>query len=122
MSLNAQVRTASQPAKKQAPYAIVKLGESARIIRQAISELPTLRKRLERNKEAKAKAREIYGDMQNQHRRLLGALEAAALSLHETEQDELANHSVKLGQSIKSFSLMTPDYTKLCTAFNVNVK
>ena len=120
MSLNAlaQVSTTNQPIKKQAPYAIVKLGESARIIRQVISELPTLRKRLERSKEAKVKAREIYGDMQNQHRRLLGALEVAALSLHEAEQDELANHSVKLGQSIKAFNLMTPDYTKLCTAFN----
>ena len=32
---------------KQQPYAIVKLEEAARSIRQAVKELPTLRKRLD---------------------------------------------------------------------------
>jgi len=104
--------------KVKLPYAVVKLEESARIIRQSINELPALRKRLERNRENKAKAREIYSDLQNQQRRLLNALDTSTLSLLETEQDELATHSVKLGQSIKSFNIMTPDYTKLCTALN----
>jgi len=104
--------------KVKLPYAVVKLEESARIIRQSINELPTLRKRLERNRENKIKAREIYSDLQNQQRRLLSALDTSSLSLLETEQDELATHSVKLGQSIKSFNIMTPDYTKLCTALN----
>ena len=99
----------------QTPYAVAKLEESARIITHVISELPTIRKRLEKNMEAKAKAREIYSDLQYQHRRLLGALDIVTLSLLEAEQDELANHSFKLSQSIKSFNLMTPDYTKLCT-------
>ena len=118
MSLNALKTEGNYTPKKQTPYAIAKLGESARAIRQAINELPALRKRLERNREVKAKAREIYNDMQNQHRKLLGALDTAALSLLEAEQDDMANHSVKLGQSIKSFNLMTPDYTKLCAVFN----
>jgi hypothetical protein len=42
----------------------------------------------------------------------LGGLDTAALSLMEAEQDEPASHTVKLGQSIKSFNLLTPDYTK----------
>ena len=107
-----------QTAPDQTPYAIVKLGESARIIRQSISELPTLRKRLERNKGVKSKARDIYDDLQNQQRRLSSALDTAALSLLEAEQDDLANHTVKLNQSINSFNLMTPDYTTLCTVLN----
>jgi len=108
----------NQTQQTEIPYAIVKLEEAARIIRQSINELPILRKRLEKNIDVKPKAREIYGDLQNQHRRLLGAFDTVALSLLEIEQDELANHSVKLGQSIKSFNLMTPDYTKLCEALN----
>ncbi|MCL2576947.1 MAG: DUF6094 domain-containing protein, partial [Defluviitaleaceae bacterium] len=67
---------------------------------------------------AKNKAREVYGDLQNQHLRLLNGLETAALSLLECEQDEQAIHSAKLVQSIKAFNLMTPDYTKLCTVLN----
>ena len=102
----------------ETPYAIAKLWESARIIKQSVTELPILRNRLEENIEVRRKAREIHGDMQNQFRRLLGALNTAALSLLEEEQYEIASHTVKLGQSIKSFNLMTPDYTKLCGVLN----
>jgi hypothetical protein len=100
----------------QTPYAIVKLEESARIIRQSINELPALRKRLEKNKDDKTKARDVYGDLQNQHRRLLTAFDTAALSLLESEQDELASYTAKLRGSINAFKLMTPDFTKLCMA------
>ena len=113
MPPNAQERV-----DNETPYAIVKLRESARIIRQSINELPILRRRLEKSKENKIKAREVYGDLQNQHLRLLNGLETAALSLLECEQDEQAIHSAKLVQSIKAFNLMTPDYTKLCTVLN----
>ena len=98
------------------PYAIGKLEEASRIIRQAINELPTLRKRLEKNKDARSKARDIYGDMQNQLRRLLSGLDTAALSLLEAEQSDLANHTINLAKSIQLFNLMTPDYSKLCAA------
>jgi len=118
MLLNAQERTGNQTSQIQTPYAIVRLEEAARIIKQSINELPALRRRLEKNMDDKTKARDVYGDLQNQHRRLLGAFDTAALSLLEAEQDDLANHSVKLGQSIKSFNLMTPDYTKLCAVLN----
>jgi hypothetical protein len=100
----------------QTPYAIVKLEESARIIRQSIKELPALRKRLEKNKDDKTKARDVYSDLKNQHRRLLTAFDTAALSLLESEQDELASYTAKLRSSISAFKLMTPDFTKLCMA------
>ena len=93
---NAPEQANNQASQIQTPYAIAKLGESARIIKQAINELPTLRNRLEKNIQSKPKAHEICGDIQNQHRRLLGALDIATLSLLEAEQDELAKHSAKL--------------------------
>ncbi|MCL1842796.1 MAG: DUF6094 domain-containing protein [Defluviitaleaceae bacterium] len=104
--------------KIQTPYAIAKLEEAARVIKQSVSELPALRRRLEKNMDDKPKAREVYADLQNQHRRLLSALDTAALSLFESEQNDFANHTVKLRQSVSAFSLMTPNYTKLCEALN----
>jgi len=98
----------------QTPYAFAKLEEAARVVKQAITELPAWRKRVEKHKDNKPKARECYNDLQNQYSRLLGALDSAALSLMEMEMPDVAEHSVKLGRSIKSFNLLTPDYTKLC--------
>ena len=102
----------------QIPYAIAKLEEAARIIKQAINELPALRKRLDKFKDNKPKAREVYGDLQQQYSRLLGGLSSAALSLMEMELSDEADHTIKLSQSIKSFNLMTPDYTKLCAVLS----
>ena len=118
MLATVQENSITQAAKVEIPFAIAKLEEAARIIRQSISELPALRKRLERSMEVKSKARDIYGDMKNQHSRLLAAFDTAALSLLEAEQDDIAAYSVKLGQAVKSFNLRTPDYSKLCTTLN----
>jgi len=77
-----------------------------------------LRKKLEKHKDNKPKARETYSDLQQQHGRLLGALNAAVLALLEIELPDMADYSIKLSQSIKSYNLMTPDYSKLCTALS----
>jgi len=106
------------PDNNQTPYAIAKLEEAARVVKQAINELPLLRKKLDKNKDNKPKAREVYGDLQQQYSRLLGALSSAALSLLEMELSDIADYSVKLSQSIKSFNLMSPDYGKLCAALS----
>jgi len=118
MSIQSQNNNMKTNQASQTPFAIAKLEESSRIIRQAINELPALRKRLEKNKDSKPKAREIYGDMQNQLRRLLRGLDTATLSLHEAEQENMANHTLKLVKAIESFNLMTPDYTKLCAVLD----
>jgi len=102
----------------QTPYALAKLKEAARVVKQAVSELPNLRKRLEKHKGNKPKAREVYGDLQQQYARLLGALNSAALSLMEMDEQDTADFTVKLSRSIKGFNLMTPDYTKLCAALS----
>jgi hypothetical protein len=102
----------------QQPYALVKLEESTRTVKQAVSELPIIRKKLDKHQDNKLKAREIYNDLQQQYGRLLGALSSAALSLLEMEMLDIADYSVKLSKSIASFNLMTPDYTKLCAALS----
>lgn len=95
-------------------YALVKLEESARAIRQAVNEFPVLRRRVEKYRENRAKAREAYNDLKQQQVRVLSALRYAALSLLEMELPQMAGYSVKLSESVKAFNLMTPDYTRLC--------
>ena len=99
-------------------YAAAKLEEASRAVKQAINELPILRKRLEKFKDNKSKAREIYNDLKQQREKLLSALNTAALSLLETEQSELVEYSVKLSNSVKAFNLMTPDYSKICAVLS----
>jgi len=97
-------------------YAFVKLGESVRVITQSINEMPLLRNRLEKYKDNKSKACEIYADLQNYRNKTADAIKTAVLSLQEMELTELAGYSIELGQSIKNFNIMTPDYGKLCSA------
>ena len=96
-------------------YAIVKLEEATRSIKQAVNELPILRKRLEKLKENKTKAREVYSDLQQQKNKLLSAFNTAVLSLLEMELNEMVDYSIKLSRSVKIFHIMTPDYSKLCS-------
>lgn len=106
------------PENSQQYYAIAKLEEDARAVKQAANELPLLRKRLEKFKGNKSKAREIYNDLKQQKEKLLSALNTATLSFLETEQPELVEYSVKLSNSVKAFNLMTPDYSKLCAVLS----
>lgn len=106
------------PENNQQYYAVEKLEEAARAVKQAVNELPLLRRRMEKFKDNKSKAREIYGDLRQQKEKLLSALNTAALSFLETEQSELADYSVKLSNSVKAFNLTTPDYSKLCTVLS----
>jgi hypothetical protein len=102
----------------QTPFAIAKLDEAVRGIKQVVNELPILRKRLDKNKDNKLKAKEIYNDLQQQYGKLISALNSVTLSLLEMELPDETDYSIKLKQSIKSFNLMTPDYSKLCLALN----
>lgn len=99
-------------------YAAAKLDESARAVKQLLNELPILRKRLEKFQENKTKAREIYFELKQQREKLLSVLNSAALSLLEMEQSEFAEYSVKLSRSVKSFNLMTKNYSKFCAVLS----
>ena len=100
------------------PFALAKLTEAARAIKQVSNELPVLRKKLDKHKDNKQKAKEIYNDLQQQHARLVNALGLTVLPLMEMELPDLSDYSMKLAKSIISFNLMTPDYSKLCSALN----
>lgn len=107
-----------KPENLKQHYAQVKLEEAARVVRQMIQELPILRKRLEKWKGERKKTREVYQDLQQQHGRLSAAIDSAVLSLLEMELMDLADVSIRLNQSVRSFNLMTPDYTRLCTVLS----
>jgi len=102
----------------ETPYAIAKLEESARIVKQAVNELTPLRKKLDKVKANKPKAQEAYADLQQQFGKLKNALDVSMLALLEMELSKTADYSAKIIQSVKKFDLMTPDYGKLCTALS----
>jgi len=104
--------------RNQTPYAVAKLEESARIVRQAASEFAPLRKKLDKLKSNKPKAHEAYADLQQQFVRLKNALDASTLALLEMELPDMAGYSAKLTRAVKGFNLMTPDYGKLCAALS----
>lgn len=104
--------------ENQTHYAVMKLNESARSIALNITDMPALRRRLEKYKDNKVKARELYNDLTNHRNRVCDAINTATLSLFEMELMDLADYSAKLNQSVKSFNLMTPDYQKLCVALS----
>ena len=106
------------PENNQKYYAIAKSEEAARAVKQAINEFPLLRKRMEKFKDNKSRAREIYSELKQQKEKMLTALNTAALSFLETEQTELVDYSVKLSNSVKAFNLTTPDYSKLCAVLS----
>jgi len=110
--------TAETEDKRRIPYALAKLSEAARIIKQYANELPLLRRRLDRYKDNKPRAREVYSDLRQQCGRLTDAFDTVTLSLLEIDEFEIADYTVKLKQSVEKFNLMTPDYTKLCAVLN----
>lgn len=69
------------PENSQQYYAIAKLEEAARAVKQAANGLPLLRKRLEKFIKNKSKAYEIYNDLKQQQEKLLSALNARSIAL-----------------------------------------
>jgi len=106
------------PDNKQTHYAIAKLEEASRIIKQAVNELSSLRKKLDKSKANKQKAQEAYADLQQQFAKLKNALDTSTLSLLEMELPGIADYSAKLAHSVTGYNLMTLDYGKLCSALS----
>ena len=109
-------RTPAGAKPKERPYALARLEESARAVKQAATEMPALRRRLEKRKGDAPKARETREELQGARRKLAAALDAAALALMEAGMGGEAGHAVKLGKALAAFSLQTPDYSKMARA------
>jgi hypothetical protein len=106
-------------------YAILRLEEALRDIKQACEDLPAVRRRVEKYINTdREKAKEIYSHLQKLHRWLTDAINRCRLSLLEMEQDDLAAYAGKLSAAVEGFHLMTRDYTKLVSAlqdFNAQI-
>jgi len=102
----------------QTHYAVVKLEEAARTVKQAVNEFTPLRKKLDKFKNNTPKAQEAYTDLQQQFSKVKNALDTSTLALLEMELPDVADYSAKLTQAVKGFNPMTPDYSKLCAALS----
>jgi len=102
--------------RNETPYAVAKLEEAARTVKQSISEFTSLRKKLDKCKNNKPKAQEAYTDLQQQFGKLQNALDASTLALLEMDLPDVADYAAKLTRAVKEFNLMTPDYGKMCAA------
>jgi hypothetical protein len=106
------------PDNKQTHYAIAKMEEATRIIKQAVNELASLRKKMDKNKANKQKAQEAHTDLQQQFAKLKNALDTSTLALFEMDLPDIADYSAKLAHTVKAFNLMTSDYGKLCVSLS----
>jgi hypothetical protein len=104
--------------QNQTHYAIVKLEEAAKIVKLAINEFATQRKKPDKLKNNKPKAQEAYADLQQHFDKLKKALDSSTLALLEMELPDIADYSTKLNHAVKDFNMMTPDYGKLCGALS----
>ncbi len=93
-------------------YAVLRLEESMRDIRQSAEDLPAWRQKVEKYKDTRPdKAKDAYTHLQKLRQGLVDAINRCRLSLLEMEED--AAYAGKLAEAISRFQLMTPDYTKL---------
>jgi len=102
----------------QTPYAVVKLEEATKIVKQVINELSALHKKLDKLEGNKTKAQEAYNELQHQFGRLKNALDSSTLALLEMELPDIADYCTKLTHSINGINMTTPEYNKLCAALN----
>ena len=101
------------------PFAWANLNHSKRSIRLITDEMPKLRERIDKllsvNKE---KARIYYDELVKQHDKLLEVIASLRPALIEMELNTEADYSSKLHNAVKSFSVMTPDYSRFTAGLN----
>ena len=121
-----QAEEPQEPA--EIPYALFKLAETADVVTKAISVLPVFRAKLDKlmnikriadENKHKARCQNVAAEMHMLRNNLADALQSARLSFFEADMPEMAEVSGKLAASLKAFTLMTPDYSKLCTILQV---
>jgi hypothetical protein len=106
-------------------YAVARLEEATRDLKQACEDLPVIRAEIEKHKETnRDKAKEFYSHLEKLRRFTVDALNRSRLSLLEMELNEHAAYAGKLTDAVSGFNLMTPDYSKLVSAlagFNAKI-
>lgn len=98
----------------EAYYALNNLKAQHSAILAIAEQMLSCRKSIEKQLVSdKAKAKDSYDNLASAHNRLIGAISASALSLHEVGENQLADYGCALCNKLKSFNLMTKDYSAL---------
>jgi len=99
-------------------YAIEKFAEAERSLVSIIEAMPIKRKAIDIYKEKNnvQRAKDTFTELESTKRKLLDTIRELGLLFSECDMSDASAFANKLYGSVKSFNLLTPDYTKLIFA------
>lgn len=102
-------------------YAIEKFAEAERSFASIIEAMPIKRKAIDiyREKNNVQRAKDTFYELESIKRKLLDTVRETGLLFSECDIPDCSEYANKLYGAVKSFNLLTPDYTKLISAVTV---
>ena len=102
-------------------YAIEKFAEAERSLASIIEAMPIKRKAIDiyREKNNVQRAKDTFSELESIKRKLLDTVRETGLLFSECDIPDCSEYANKLYGAVKSFNLLTPDYTKLISAVTV---
>lgn len=99
-------------------YAIEKFAEADRSLVSIIEAMPIKRKAIDIYKEKNnlQRAKDTFTELESTKKKLLDTVRELGLLFSECDMSDASGFANKLYGAVKSFNLMTPDYTKLISA------
>ena len=99
-------------------YAIEKFAEAERSLVSIIEAMPIKRKAIDIYKEKNnvQRAKDTFTELESTKRKLLDTVRELGLLFSECDMSDASAFANKLYGGVKSFNLLTPDYTKLISA------
>lgn len=99
-------------------YAIEKFAEAERSLVSIIEAMPIKRKAIDIYKEKNnvQRAKDTFTELESTKRKLLDTVRELGLLFSECDMSDASSFANKLYGAVKSFNLLTPDYTKLISA------
>ena len=99
-------------------YAIEKFAEAERSLVSIIEAMPIKRKAIDIYKEKNnvQRAKDTFTELESTKRKLLDTVRELGLLFSECDMSDASAFANKLYGAVKSFNLLTPDYTKLISA------
>ena len=99
-------------------YAIEKFAEAERSLVSIIEAMPIKRKAIDIYKEKNnvQRAKDTFTELESTKRKLLDTVRELGLLFSECDMSDASAFTNKLYGAVKSFNLLTPDYTKLISA------
>ena len=102
-------------------YAIEKFAEAERSLVSIIEAMPIKRKAIDIYKEKNnvQRAKDTFTELESTKRKLLDTVRELGLLFSECDMSDASAFVNKLYGAVKSFNLLTPDYTKLISAVEI---